>query len=317
MSIACSLAAIAWLFPWCAGPATEAFPGYAEGEYAALAPVATARIKDVRVRRGDAIVPGMILASLDNEETALGMTAAEAGVAEAAAQLENLRKGRRTVEINAIKASLAAAKAEAEAANLSLNRLTSLLQRGVSTEASVDQARALAAVAEGRVNELAANLETAQMPAREDEVSAAEARLALAKSTLAEARWKHQQRFLVSDTRGRVYDIVRRAGEIASPSQPIVSVLPEGAILIRFYAPEPALSRMPVGAHVPVSCDGCPAGLTATVSYRASEPEFTPPVIYSIERRQKLVYLLEARPDTGVGFLQPGQIVTVGLPDGS
>ncbi len=313
----CSFALIAWLLPACTAPASEAFPGYAEGEYAALAPVATARIKDVRVRRGDAIVPGMILASLDNEETALKVTAAEAGVAEAAAQLENLRKGRRSVEIAAIQASLVAARAEAEAASLSLNRLQSLLRRGVSTEASVDQSKAAAAVADGRVRELEANLETAQLPAREDEVGAAEARLAHAKSTLDEARWQHQQRVLVSDTRGRVSDIVRRAGEIASPAQPIVSVLPEGAVLIRFYVPEPSLSSMPVGSHVPVSCDGCPAGLTATVSYRASEPEFTPPVIYSIERRQKLVYLLEARPDANATLLQPGQIVTVGQPSGS
>ena len=43
-------------------------------------------------------------------------------------------------------------------------------------------------------------------------------------------------------------------------------------------------------------CDGCPPGLTATVSYVSDEPEFTPPVIYSVENRQKLVYRIEARP---------------------
>jgi HlyD family secretion protein len=314
MSIVCSFAVIAWLFPGCTAPSAELFPGYVEGEYAALAPVATARIKDLRVRRGDPIVPGMIIATLDNEETALGVSSAEAAVAEAAAQLENLQKGKRQAEIEAIRASLAAAKAEAESADLSLSRATSLLARGVATQASVDQARATAAVAAGRVNELQANLEAAQMPAREDEVRAAEARLAQAKSALAEARWAHQQRFLIAGTKGRVFDVVRRPGEIASPSQPIVSVLPEGAELIRFYAPEPALSALAVGTKVPVSCDGCPDDLTATVTYRASEPEFTPPVIYSIERRQKLVFLVEARPDTGNSFLQPGQIVSVSLP---
>jgi HlyD family secretion protein len=312
MTTLCSLAFLAWLLPGCTA-SPEVFPGYVEGEYAALAPVATARIKDLRVRRGDVVVPGMVLATLDSEETVVGITAAEAGVAEAAAQLENLRKGRRDVEIEAIKASLAAARAEAEAAGLALQRAESLLRRGVATEASVDQARAAAAVAAGRVNELSANLEAAQMPARDDEVRAAEARLAHARATLSEARWKHNQRFLVSTTRGRVFDIVRRPGEIASPSQPIVSVLPEGAELIRFYAPEPALSALPVGGKVAVSCDGCPADLTAIISYRAAEPEFTPPVIYSVERRQKLVFLVEARPEPGSPYLQPGQIVTVAL----
>jgi HlyD family secretion protein len=316
MSFVCSLAFLAWLFPSCT-PAAEVFPGYVEGEYALLAPVATAHIKEVRVRRGDALVPGLIIATLDNEDTQVGVNSAEAGVAEAAAQLENLRKGRRDVEINAIEANLTAARAEAESANLTLQRQTSLLGRGVSTQASVDQARASYAVAVGRVLELEANLAAAKLPAREDEVRAAESHLAQAKSTLAQAQWEHQQRFLISHTKGRVNDIIRRTGEIAGPSQPIVSVLPEGALILRFYAPEPVLSRLAVESKVRVSCDGCPPDLTATVSYRASEPEFTPPVIYSIERRQKLVFLIEARPDNASAYLQPGQIVSVGLLEGS
>ena len=60
-------------------------------------------------------------------------------------------------------------------------------------------------------------------------------------------------------------------------------------------------------------CDGCPDGLTATVSYVSDEPEFTPPVIYSVENRQKLVYRIEARPTNGARRLRPGQIVDVAL----
>ena len=60
-------------------------------------------------------------------------------------------------------------------------------------------------------------------------------------------------------------------------------------------------------------CDGCPPGLTATVSYVSDEPEFTPPVIYSVENRQKLVYRIEARPAADSSRLRPGQIVDVAL----
>ncbi len=45
----------------------------------------------------------------------------------------------------------------------------------------------------------------------------------------------------------------------------------------------------------------------------ADEPEFTPPVIYSLENRQKLVYLVEARPEGERTVLKPGQIVDVRL----
>jgi HlyD family secretion protein len=311
MSFICSIAILSSLLPGCQTGTSESFPGYIEGEYASIAPVATARIKQVRVRRGEKVVPGTILATLDNEDTQVGVDAAEGRVAEAQAQLENLRKGRRTVELEAIEAALIAARAEAESAALTLDRQQSLRKRGVAAQANVDTARAADAVARGKVSQLEANLAEAQMPARDDEVMAAEARLAQSRSALAEARWKHQQRVLVSETRGRVYDVIRRSGEIAGPSQPVVSVLPDGAALIRFYVPEASLFNLGVGAQVNVICDGCPADLSATISYSSSEPEFTPPVIYSNERRDKLVFLVEARPDAGSAQLQPGQIVSV------
>jgi HlyD family secretion protein len=62
-----------------------------------------------------------------------------------------------------------------------------------------------------------------------------------------------------------------------------------------------------------VRCDGCPPDLAAEVAYISDEPEFTPPVIYSVETRQKLVYRVEARPPAGSHILRPGQIVDVSL----
>ena len=67
------------------------------------------------------------------------------------------------------------------------------------------------------------------------------------------------------------------------------------------------------GAELAVRCDGCPDGLTATVSYVADEPEFTPPVIYSVESRQKLSYRVEARPGPDATLLRPGLIVDAAL----
>ena len=49
------------------------------------------------------------------------------------------------------------------------------------------------------------------------------------------------------------------------------------------------------------------------MSYVSDEPEFTPPVIYSVENRQKLVYRVEARPPPDGHALRPGQIVDVTL----
>ena len=78
------------------------------------------------------------------------------------------------------------------------------------------------------------------------------------------------------------------------------------------FVGETAVAGLAPGTELAVRCDGCPDGLTATVSYVSDEPEFTPPVIYSVENRQKLVYRVEARPGPDARALRPGQIVDVG-----
>jgi HlyD family secretion protein len=109
-----------------------------------------------------------------------------------------------------------------------------------------------------------------------------------------------------------VTDIIHHPGEIAVTGQPILTLLPDGAVRLRLYLPEAALADLAIGSLLDVQCDGCPPGLTATVSYIADGPEFTPPVIYSVGSRQKLVYLVEAHPTDGT-TLKPGQIVDVDL----
>ena len=61
-----------------------------------------------------------------------------------------------------------------------------------------------------------------------------------------------------------------------------------------------------------MTCDGCREAITAKVSFIARSAEYTPPVIYSLEERNKLVFMVEARPDAPDG-LRVGQPVQVAL----
>jgi HlyD family secretion protein len=95
-----------------------------------------------------------------------------------------------------------------------------------------------------------------------------------------------------------------------------MSLLPPGNLKLRFFAPERVLQDVKYGATVDISCDGCEAGLTAKVTFIASSAEYTPPVIYSLDERAKLVFLIEARPEHPERF-RVGQPVTVTLPEGA
>jgi HlyD family secretion protein len=93
--------------------------------------------------------------------------------------------------------------------------------------------------------------------------------------------------------------------------RPVLSILPPGNIKVRFFVGEPMLPKVTLGDTVEVTCDGCKP-VMAKVSFIARAAEYTPPVIYSLEERNKLVFMIEARTDAPDG-LRVGQPVSVAL----
>ena len=118
------------------------------------------------------------------------------------------------------------------------------------------------------------------------------------------------RRKVFSPAAGTIQQIYYRPGEMVSSGRPVVSLLPPGNIKIRFFVPEAELPKFSYGQVVRVSCDGCADDIRARVSFIAKSAEFTPPVIYSLEERAKLVFLIEARTQTPEK-LRVGQPVSV------
>lgn len=307
----CVVPLLSALLSSCAPPMPLA-TGYVEGEYVQIAAVSTAQILQIAVASGDRVVEGQPLVELEKRDAEIALAQAEAALSRAESQLANLRQGKRPEEIKVIEATLASAKAQSAEARRNAERLIDLARRGAASETQRDDAATAAEVAEARVAEIEANLAVARLPAREDEIAAAEAALAEATAARDHALWLLDKRDLPAPASGTITDIIRRPGEIASAGQPILSLLPDGAVRLRLYLPEADIARVTPGDTLQVRCDNCPPGLTATVSYIADGPEFTPPVIYSVDSRQKLVYLVEAEPADGA-TLKPGQIVDVDL----
>jgi RND family efflux transporter, MFP subunit len=143
----------------------------------------------------------------------------------------------------------------------------------------------------------------------------AEAALRQAKANLECAQTRLARRNAHSPSDGTIEQIYYRPGETVPAGRPVVALLPPGNLKIRFFAPQAALPELNYGDVVGISCDGCDKDLTAKISFIARSAEFTPPVIYSVEERAKLVFLIEARPEHPEKF-RVGQPVTVTLPQG-
>jgi len=104
-----------------------------------------------------------------------------------------------------------------------------------------------------------------------------------------------------------VEDTMGLAGDFITAGTPVVSLLPPDKIKLRFFVPEPALAAAQVNRIVRFRCDACPAGLRARIVYVSPRAEYTPPVIYSVGSREKLVYMVEAVPIDPPVRLKPGQ----------
>ena len=131
----------------------------------------------------------------------------------------------------------------------------------------------------------------------------AEARVANSKTRLA-------RRSTVAPVSGTIQQIYFREGEMVPAQRPVLSILPPGNMKLRFFVPEADLPKLAVGQDIRVTCDGCAPDLMAKIYFIATTAEYTPPVIYSIEERHKLVYLIQARPAKPES-LRVGQPVTV------
>ncbi len=312
MSLLCSLPLAATLFSACAAPATLAV-GYVEGDYVLLAPIEVAQVQEVAVRRGDPVEPGVPLVRLESADAEIAVAQASAALAQAKAQLANLQVGKRPQEIAVLEATVRSAHAQAKEARRVLERTSDLNRRGIATQAQLDEATTAVEVADAAIGQSEANLAVAGLPARAEEIEAARGAVEQAEAALEQARWRLSKRTLAAPSPGRVTDVIRNAGDTAGPSAPVISILPEGAVKLTVFVPQDAFASVRVGSELAVHCDGCGPDLKARVSYVSTEPEFTPPVIYSLENRQKLVYLVEARPEGDATALKPGQIVDVAL----
>jgi HlyD family secretion protein len=284
--------------------------GYVEGEYVYVGSPVAGRLETLDVARGAHVAAGTPLFQLDRSSEQPAKDDAAARLARAEATLANLRKGRRPSEIHSIEAQLAQAKAMRQLSETKLERRRPL-GNAVSRE-DVEEARAEYERDQARVAELEAELETAQLGARADEIAAAEAEVNAARAQLAQAEWRLDELSQPAPQAGLVVDTLYRPGEWVAAGAPVVQLLPPENVKLRFFVPEPRLGAIAVGDQVQVRCDACAPGLTAEISYISPDAEYTPPVIYSREMRAKLVYLVEAKPRQP-DALRPGQPVDVTL----
>ncbi|TCT12042.1 HlyD family secretion protein [Tepidamorphus gemmatus] len=288
------------------------FQGYVEGDFLDVGAEETARLVALEVRRGDQVEAGAVLFRLDDADAAAERREAIARLDQARAQLADLRTGKRPEELAVLEAQAEEIAASLDLAERDLKRYETLHEASVVSDARAETARERFAVLSARLKAIEAQLEVAKLPARPDAIAAAGQNVAAAEAVLARIDARLARLNGIAPMSGSIQDIFFEPGEVVPAGRAVVSLLPPENLKVRFFVPETDLSRVVLGGRVDIACDSCVEAIPARVSFVAREAEFTPPVIYSVEARAKLVYMVEATPDD-VGPLKVGQPVDVRL----
>lgn len=289
------------------------YTGYVEAELVYVAAPESGWLVHVPVREGDSVAVGDLLFELDKDRQEAELAEALDRLRQAEAEARDMATGARREEIAALEAQLREAEAEQQLADAERVRWTTLVERGVAAQARGDQVTAEFEAAVARVRTIEANIRVARLAERDAARDAADAGRDAAAAALAQAEWDLDQRSVVARVDGRVEEVFHRAGEFVTAGIPVLALLPGDAIKVRFFVPQARVSRIALDAAVDVNVDGRSEPVTGRVTHIAREAEFTPPVIYSAESRDKLVFLVEAHLSDPAA-LRPGQPVDVRLP---
>ncbi|MBS0295136.1 MAG: HlyD family efflux transporter periplasmic adaptor subunit [Proteobacteria bacterium] len=289
------LGGLAWAF-WPKSH-SRTLSGYVDGDLLYLSAPVSGSVTDLKVRKGDRVAAGAGLFQIDPRPAAAEAEQAKAALVAAEAAARDAEKGQRAPELAVIAAQRDEAEAKLRQARAEFERVRILAAKGVYAPAKLDQARADFQTVQSQTIEFERRLKVAELAQRPDQIAAARARAQQAAGGSAEADVRLSQLSPTAPVEARVQDVFFQRGEWAPANQPVLALLPDERVRIRFYVPERQLSLYKPGRRVAFACDGCAKGLGASIVFVSPTAEFTPPVIYSRESREKLVFLVEATPD--------------------
>jgi multidrug resistance efflux pump len=272
------------------------------------------------------------------EEKAAALAALES----AQARWQRLKAGSRAEEIDQASAELASAEADLKGARQDWDRVKELSTRNAVSRADYDAAAMALGRTQGRVNAARAHLKLLQAGSRPEEIAEAAAEVArcqansdlLAAGTRSEEIAAAQAR--VAELQGKLHEMEAnlceavvsapeaavvevlpvRKGDVVTPNQPVVRVLRAEDLWVKVYIPETELGKLRLGQEVGVVIDSYPdKQFTGVVQQIASESEFTPRNVQSVDERRHQVFAVKVRVANPDGVFKSGMAADVLLRD--
>ncbi|MEX5729917.1 HlyD family secretion protein [Rhodovulum iodosum] len=241
--------------------------GRIEAERVDVATQFAGRLAEIMVREGDMVEAGQDLARLDSKQLQAQLREAEAGVRAAEQGLAEAR------------AVLAERQSALTFARQELHRAETLGERGYAPGETVDMRRSELASAEAAVASAEAGIATA------------EARIEAARATVDRLNADLADYSLAAPRAGRVQYVLAKTGEVLPAGAKVVTLLDLTDVSMTVYLPTSAAGRLAYGAEARLIFDAAPQFVVpASVTFVASEAQFTPKYVETAEERENLTF---------------------------
>ena len=212
-------------------------------------------VGQVKVREGERVAQGAVLAVITDPSLAADVAAGEAKVAEARANLAALEAGGKPSELAGIENSLARARFDLQQHQKEYDALRRLAEKQAAVRLDVDAAhdkvRQSEIEIEGLENRRKSLLDRT-------EIAAARARLQDTEVALNLARQRAGLNTLTAPIAGEIYGLAVRPGAYLNVGDPAANVGRLDRLRVRVYVDEPELGRVAEGQPVTITWDALP-----------------------------------------------------------
>lgn len=294
------------------GKQDHQYQGYIEAENIYISSPYGGQLFQLHTTRGKLVEKGDLLFELDPNPEMLELTQREALYKQGVDTLHDLEKPKRQAEIDAINAQIKQADAQLSLANLRMKRNQILYDRRVLDKDTLDAAVERYHEADGLKAQRTANLQLALLGAREDRISAQSASAAALLSKIKEIKWQVEQKRLSAPTAGIIFDTYYRPGEYVERGRPVMSIVAPENTHVEFFVPLRELSNLHLGKIVYFTYENNKERKRAKIVYISPEAEYMPPLVYSRDNSDKIVFRIKADVVSQTRLI-PGEPVIVSI----
>lgn len=279
-----------------------------------LAFLVEGRIQEMRVKEGDRVEKGDILAILDSGYFEDTLALARARLAAQQATLAKLEAGSRPQEIASAAADLAAAEAVLANAQTVFKRQEELAKTSAASRQALDDAQS--ALRQARAHRDAAReaLDLVRAGFRDEEIAAARASMKAEQATVALAERRLNDATLSASAAGTILTRIKEPGAVIASGTPVFAMSMTDPVWVRAYVSEIDLGRIHPGQKARIVTDSRPdAPYAGQVGFISPTAEFTPKSVETRDLRTSLVYRFRVVVDNPDQGLRQGMPVTVFL----